>query len=129
MIKQKHDKQLPHLKNGGPFFGSGRLGYNAIAQAIDQVGAENSEFFLAQLALLLANPLDDNELVLKCVAEASASQCNAEKNAECLFSQKSRQIKFRLVTKNQILRADQIDQPGQRNTLKAVMFTCFTHDH
>lgn len=48
--------------------------YNAIAEEIDQVGAEKSELFLAQLALLLANALDDNELALKCVAEASVFQ-------------------------------------------------------
>lgn len=48
--------------------------YNAIAHEIDQVGTEQSELFLAQLALLLANALDDNELALKCVAEASAFQ-------------------------------------------------------
>ena len=48
--------------------------YNAIALEIDKVGAEKSELYLAQLALLLANALDDNELALKCVAQASAFQ-------------------------------------------------------
>ncbi|MFT5112685.1 MAG: hypothetical protein ACI8P9_002012 [Parasphingorhabdus sp.] len=54
--------------------------YNAIAEEIDQVGAENSELFLAQLALLLAHALDDDELTLKCVTQASAFQRNSEGN-------------------------------------------------
>lgn len=41
--------------------------YDALAETLDIVGAEKSELFLAKLALLLSNELDDAERVLSII--------------------------------------------------------------
>ena len=45
--------------------------YEKIAETIDQVGQNQSELFLAKLALLLARETDDPERVIQCINEAS----------------------------------------------------------
>ncbi|AXI47631.1 DUF2783 domain-containing protein [Sulfitobacter sp. SK012] len=45
--------------------------YDALAEALDMVGAEKSKLFLAKLALLLPKELDDVERVLSLINMAS----------------------------------------------------------
>ena len=47
--------------------------YEAMARQIDAVGAEHSELFLAKLALLLAERLDDTGAALDAIASAAVN--------------------------------------------------------
>ncbi len=47
--------------------------YELLAQKIDQVGPEQSQVYLAKLALLLAHRLGDMRLVKACIEDAALS--------------------------------------------------------
>jgi hypothetical protein len=51
--------------------------FRAIAQALDQVGAEKSQDFLARLALILANELNDANRLAGAVQRALAAADSA----------------------------------------------------
>ena len=47
--------------------------YEAIADKIDNLGEEKAKLFLAKLALLLANKIEDTSFVLNAIDDASLS--------------------------------------------------------
>ena len=47
--------------------------YEAIANKIDNLGEEKAKLFLAKLALLLANKIEDTSFVLNAIDDASLS--------------------------------------------------------
>lgn len=47
--------------------------YEAMARALDGVGPDKSDLFLAKLALLLAEQAPDNDSVLRCIEAAKVA--------------------------------------------------------